>query len=45
MTAQFPPDIATQPEQQVNVVFNPNDLHLFDAATGNAIGHSKSAVA
>ena len=45
LTGEFPSDVEAQPTQGMNVVFNPDDLHLFDEATGNAIGHSRSAVA
>jgi multiple sugar transport system ATP-binding protein len=44
LTGEFPADVDTRPEQNLQVVFDPNDLHLFDEVTGNAIGHSRSAV-
>ncbi len=44
MTAEFPADVETEPEQNINVVFDPTNLHLFDAASGNAVAHSRSAV-
>jgi multiple sugar transport system ATP-binding protein len=45
LTARFPPEVDATPGQQVRAVFDPNNLHLFDQTTGNAIGHSRSAVA
>jgi multiple sugar transport system ATP-binding protein len=45
LTAEFPPDFDVEPSQKTNVVFDPNNMHLFDEASGNAIGHSRSAVA
>jgi multiple sugar transport system ATP-binding protein len=45
LTAEFPPDFDVEPDQHVDVVFDPHNLHLFDDASGNAIGHSRSAVA
>jgi len=45
LTAEFPADYDAEPDQTTDVVFDPNNLHLFDEATGNAIGHSRSAVA
>lgn len=44
MTARFPAEADVQPGKNVRVVFDPNNLHLFDEASGNAIGHSRSAV-
>ncbi len=44
MTARFPADADVQPSQEIKVVFDPNNLHLFDQTTGNAIAHSRSAV-
>jgi multiple sugar transport system ATP-binding protein len=44
LTGEFPADVDTRPEQDIQVVFDPDDMHLFDEATGNAIGHSRSAV-
>jgi multiple sugar transport system ATP-binding protein len=45
LTARFPPECEAAPGQQVSAVFDPSNLHLFDQASGNAIGHSRSAVA
>jgi multiple sugar transport system ATP-binding protein len=45
LTARFPAEADVQPSQNVEVVFDPDNLHLFDQSSGNAIGHSKSAVA
>jgi multiple sugar transport system ATP-binding protein len=45
LTAEFPADADARPEQEMQVVFDPDNLHLFDEASGNAIGHSRSAVA
>jgi multiple sugar transport system ATP-binding protein len=45
LTARFPPEMSVQPEQSVDVVFDPSNLHLFDEGTGNALGHSRSATA
>jgi len=45
ITARFPAGIAVQPQQQVSLNFDPNNLHLFDATSGNAIAHSLSPVA
>ena len=45
LTAEFPADAEARPEQEMQVVFDPDNLHLFDEASGNAIGHSRSAVA
>jgi multiple sugar transport system ATP-binding protein len=44
LTAEFPAETDVRPESKINVTFDPNNLHLFDASTGNAMGHSKSAV-
>jgi multiple sugar transport system ATP-binding protein len=44
LTAEFPADADAHPDQQIQVVFDPDNLHLFDEASGNAIGHSRSAV-
>jgi multiple sugar transport system ATP-binding protein len=44
LTGEFAADVDTRPDQNIDVVFDPDDLHLFDEATGNAIGHSRSAV-
>jgi multiple sugar transport system ATP-binding protein len=44
LTGEFPADVDAQPEQKMNVVFDPDNLHLFDEATGASIGHSRSAV-
>ncbi len=44
LTARFPAEADVQPDQNVAVMFDPNNLHLFDEATGNALGHSRSAV-
>src|SRR5947209_11641748 len=45
LTAQFPPETDVQPGQDIDVVFDNENLHLFDESSGNAIGHSRSAVA
>jgi multiple sugar transport system ATP-binding protein len=45
LTARFPPTVDATPGQEVRAVFDPSNLHLFDQSTGNAIGHSHSAVA
>jgi multiple sugar transport system ATP-binding protein len=45
LTARFPSDTGTQAGQNLQVVFDPDNLHLFDEETGNAIAHSRSAVA
>lgn len=45
MTARFPANHSVRPQENVTVVFDPNNLHLFDPETGNAIGHSRSAAA
>ncbi len=45
MTARFPAAAEVTPDQNVTVVFDPNNLHLFDQETGNALAHSRSAVA
>jgi multiple sugar transport system ATP-binding protein len=44
LTGEFPADVDVQPGQKITVVFDPDDLHLFDEETGAAIGHSRSAV-
>jgi multiple sugar transport system ATP-binding protein len=44
LTGEFPADVDTQPGQQMTVIFDPDNLHLFDAETGAALGHSRSAV-
>jgi multiple sugar transport system ATP-binding protein len=44
LTAEFPADAEAQPQQEMQVVFDPDNLHLFDETSGNAIGHSRSAV-
>jgi multiple sugar transport system ATP-binding protein len=44
LTARFPTSVEAIPGQPVSAVFDPNNLHLFDESTGNAIGHSRSAV-
>jgi len=45
LTARFPTDADVEPGQNVSVAFDPENLHLFDQESGNAIGHSRSAVA
>jgi multiple sugar transport system ATP-binding protein len=45
LTARFPPEVESIPGQEIQAVFDPTNLHLFDQETGNAIGHSRSAVA
>ena len=45
LTARFPPEVDATPGHDLTTVFDPNNLHLFDQTTGNAIGHSRSAVA
>ncbi|HCG01960.1 MAG TPA: glycerol-3-phosphate ABC transporter ATP-binding protein [Chloroflexi bacterium] len=45
LTAEFPADFDAEPLKHTDVVFDPDNLHIFDEASGNAIGHSKSAVA
>jgi multiple sugar transport system ATP-binding protein len=45
LTAEFPADTDARPDQKIQVVFDPDNLHLFDEASGNALGHSRSAVA
>jgi multiple sugar transport system ATP-binding protein len=44
MTARFPPEVEARPQSTATVVFDPENLHLFDEATGIAIGHSRSGV-
>ena len=44
LTGEFPADIDAAPGQKIDVVFDPDNLHLFDEETGAAIGHSRSAV-
>ena len=44
LTAQFPPEANVETNQNIDVVFNDENLHLFDEASGNAIGHSRSAI-
>ena len=44
MTARFSAEEVCTPGQQIDVTFDPDNLHLFDQQSGNAIGHSKSAV-
>jgi multiple sugar transport system ATP-binding protein len=44
LTAEFPADMDARPEQDITVVFDPDNLHIFDEATGVAIGHSRSPV-
>ncbi|GAC1445322.1 MAG: ABC transporter ATP-binding protein [Chloroflexota bacterium] len=45
LTGEFPAEAHAVPEQGIDVAFDPTNLHLFDASTGNAIGHSRSAAA
>jgi|SRR5579884_143941 len=45
ITARFDASHPASPGQEANLMFDPNNLHLFDATSGNAIGHSRSAVA
>ncbi|MFN2521550.1 MAG: TOBE domain-containing protein, partial [Candidatus Limnocylindria bacterium] len=45
LTGEFPAEANCNPGQNATVVFDPENLHIFDEATGNALGHSKSAVA
>jgi multiple sugar transport system ATP-binding protein len=45
LTARFPPEIDATPGQKVTAFFEPENLHLFDQSSGNAIAHSRSAVA
>ncbi|MGI8968710.1 MAG: ABC transporter ATP-binding protein [Chloroflexota bacterium] len=45
LTGEFPADTEAQPEQKMTIVFDPDNLHLFDETSGAAIGHSRSAVA
>jgi len=44
MTARFPPETDARPQSAARVVFDPENLHVFDEATGIAIGHSRSGV-
>jgi multiple sugar transport system ATP-binding protein len=44
LTGEFPADTDAHPDQEMTVVFDPDNLHLFDEASGNAIGHSRSPV-
>jgi len=44
LTARFPTEADPSPGQQIQAVFDPTNMHLFDQTTGNAIGHSRSAV-
>ncbi|HZU11394.1 MAG TPA: sn-glycerol-3-phosphate ABC transporter ATP-binding protein UgpC [Chloroflexota bacterium] len=44
LTARFPTDVSVQPQEHIDVVLDPNGLHLFDAESGIAMGHSRSAV-
>jgi multiple sugar transport system ATP-binding protein len=44
LTARFPTEVDPSPGQQIQAVFDPSNMHLFDQTTGNAIGHSRSAV-
>jgi multiple sugar transport system ATP-binding protein len=43
LTAEFEADADARPDQDVTVVFDPDNLHLFDEE-GKAMGHSRSAV-
>jgi multiple sugar transport system ATP-binding protein len=43
LTAEFGPDIHVQTGDTTSVVLDPSNLHLFDAGTGIAIAHSRSA--
>jgi multiple sugar transport system ATP-binding protein len=45
LTARLDADVDVRPGQSINLVFDPDNLHLFDQATGNALAHSRSAVA
>jgi multiple sugar transport system ATP-binding protein len=45
LTAEFPADFDVEPDQKADVVYDPDNMHLFDEASGNSIGHSRSAVA
>jgi multiple sugar transport system ATP-binding protein len=45
MTGEWPVEVEARPEQSFKVVFDPSNLHLFDAGSGLAIGHSRSATA
>jgi multiple sugar transport system ATP-binding protein len=44
LTARFDANEDVTPGQNLEVTFDPTNLHLFDASTGNVIGHSRSAV-
>jgi multiple sugar transport system ATP-binding protein len=44
LTARFPPEVESIPGHEIQAVFDPTNLHLFDQETGNAIGHARSAV-
>jgi multiple sugar transport system ATP-binding protein len=44
LNARFPPSVDAVPEKTSTVILDPNNMHLFDAETGIAIGHSRSAV-
>jgi multiple sugar transport system ATP-binding protein len=44
LTGEFPADVDARPGQKMTVVFDPDNLHLFDEETGASIGHSRSAV-
>src|SRR5947209_8792636 len=44
LTAEFPADYDAEPEHTADVVFDPENLHLFDETSGHALGHSRSAV-
>jgi multiple sugar transport system ATP-binding protein len=44
LTARFSPEADVDTGRTISVYFDPNNLHLFDQQTGNAIGHSRSAV-
>ena len=44
LTAEFPAEADVSPGNHIRIMFDPNNLHLFDSTSGNAIGHSKSAV-
>ncbi|HEX8918139.1 MAG TPA: ATP-binding cassette domain-containing protein, partial [Chloroflexota bacterium] len=44
LTARFGPDADAVPGRSVRTMFDPENLHLFDEASGNAIGHSRSGV-
>jgi multiple sugar transport system ATP-binding protein len=44
MTAEFGPDVRVQTGDNIHVVLDPTNIHLFDAGTGIAIAHSRSPV-